>query len=235
AGVRLPPDARASRIRDAVQRVLADRSYRENAVRLGAAIASREGCVNVVESLERLASRRARRVAPAIGLTLSLCFAIAGCAGRFVRPTTGKRATPTPELLARGSYLVNQVSACGLCHTPRVGSTWLGGERTDAYLAGGSVFDVREDGFRVAAPNITQDVETGIGGWTDDEILRALRDGVGRDGRLQLPPMPFASWQQMSDDDALAIVAYLRTAPPVKNPVRRDNRVPFLMKLGISL
>src|SRR5262249_40245913 len=114
------------------------------------------------------------------------------------------------------------------------GSNWLGGERADAFLAGGSVFDVREEGFRVAVPNITQDAETGIGSWTDDEILRAIRDGVGRDGGLQLPPMPFPSWQSMSDEDALAMVAYLRTVPPVKNAVRRDNQIPFLLKAGIA-
>ena len=58
-----------------------------------------------------------------------------------------------------------------------------------------------------------------------------MRDGVGRDGRLLMPPMPFTSWKNMSDEDARAIVAYLRTVPPVKNAVSREhNRIPWRLK-----
>ena len=88
----------------------------------------------------------------------------------------------------------------------------------------------------MVVPNITQDEETGIGAWTDDEILRAVRDGVGRDGRLLMPPMPFTSWKNMSDEDARAIVAYLRTVPPVKNAVSREhNRIPWRLKAATTL
>ena len=158
------------------------------------------------------------------------------CTAKFIRPTTDRPIDVTPALLERGSYLVNQVSACGLCHTPRVGSNWLAAERPSEFLAGGGLFDMPDEGFRVVAPNITQDKQTGIGAWTDDEILRAVRDGVSRDGRLLMPPMPFASWKSMSDEDARAIVAYLRTVPPVKNAVSRaGNRIPFLLRLGTAL
>jgi mono/diheme cytochrome c family protein len=158
-----------------------------------------------------------------------------GCTGKYIRPTTAQPVAATPELLARGNYLVNSVASCGACHTPRVGATWLGGERTDAYLAGGSVFNDQEEGFRVVAPNISQDRETGIGAWTDDELVRAIRDGVTHDGHLMSPPMPFTAWQVMSDDDARAIVAYLRTTPAVKNKVVRDNQLPFMFKVATSL
>jgi mono/diheme cytochrome c family protein len=161
---------------------------------------------------------------------------VAACTGKYIRPTQPQPVTASPELLARGNYLVNSVSSCGACHTPRVGSTWLGGERTDAFLAGGPIFDAPDDGFRLAAPNISQDKETGIGAWTDDEILRAIRDGVTHDGRLMAPPMPFTAWQIMSDDDARAIVAYLRTTPAVKNTVNRnENKIPFMFKVATSL
>jgi mono/diheme cytochrome c family protein len=120
--------------------------------------------------------------------------------------------------------------ACGACHSSRVGGTWLGGERTDAYLAGGVYFDEPEMEFKIAAPNITQDKETGIGAWTDDEILRALRDGIHRDGRLLWPPMPFYMYDQLSDEDAQAVVAYLRTVPPVKNQMNRERKAPFLIR-----
>lgn len=161
---------------------------------------------------------------------------LAGCTGKYVRPTTAAPVGATPELVARGNYLVNSVTVCGACHTPRIGGNWLGGERTDAFLAGGSLFDDPDGGFRVMAPNISQDRETGIGAWTDDQIARAIRDGVGHDGRLMAPPMPFTSWAVMSDDDVRAIVAYLRTTPAVKNKVTRDgNSLPFMFRVATSL
>ncbi|HEY0713583.1 MAG TPA: cytochrome c, partial [Polyangia bacterium] len=134
-----------------------------------------------------------------------------GCTGRYVRPTTQEAVAASEDRVARGNYLVNSVMSCGACHSPRVGGTWLGGERADAYLAGGSVFDDPENNFKVSTPNITQDRETGIGAWTDDEIMRAIRDGIHRDDdRLRYPPMPFYMYDTLSDDDVRAVVAYLR-------------------------
>src|SRR5687768_1261224 len=168
-------------------------------------------------------------------VTLLLAIAaLCGCTGKYVRPVTAEKAPGSPEAIARGNYLVNSVVPCGACHTTRVGGTWLGGERTDMYLAGGAVFD--DDGFRVVAPNVSQDRETGIGSWTDDEIMRAIRDGVHRDGRLLWPPMMFTSWQYMSDEDARAIVAYLRTTPAIKNVVDRSkNAMPFGMGMAFKM
>jgi mono/diheme cytochrome c family protein len=172
------------------------------------------------------------RISHAI-LIASLALA---CTGKYIRPTRPEPVAATPELLARGNYLVNSVTSCGACHTPRVGGTWLGGERTDAFLAGGSTFNDQEEGFHIVAPNISQDRETGIGAWSDDEIMRAIRDGVSHDGRLMAPPMPFTAWQKMSDDDARAIVAYLRTTPAVKNKVSREgDKLPFLYRVAASL
>jgi mono/diheme cytochrome c family protein len=165
-----------------------------------------------------------------------LALLVVGCTGKYVRPTVPQPVNATPELVARGNYLVNSVAPCGACHTPRVGGNWLGGERTDAFLAGGSVFEDVDEGFKVVALNVSQDKETGIGAWTDDEIMRAIRDGVSRDGRLLTPPMPFLGWEKMSDDDARAIVAYLRTTPAVKNKVTRDQvKLPFMYKVAASL
>jgi mono/diheme cytochrome c family protein len=63
-----------------------------------------------------------------------------------------------------------------------------------------------------------------------------VRDGVSRDGRLLMPPMPFTAWEKMSDDDARAIVAYLRTVPPVKNAVSREgNHFPFMLRMATKL
>jgi mono/diheme cytochrome c family protein len=156
------------------------------------------------------------------------------CTGKYVRPTTQEAIQPTPGRLERGSYLVNSVMFCGTCHTPRVGDTWLGGERADAYLAGGGTFDDPEAGFLISSPNITPDPTTGIGAWTDDEILRAIRDGVHRDGSLLRPPMPFYMYDVLSDEDGRAVVAYLRSVPPIKNAVPRTVKFPFMLKVAMA-
>jgi mono/diheme cytochrome c family protein len=172
------------------------------------------------------------RLRRALVATFALALAplAASCTGKYVRPTTNEKVPASPELVERGSYLVNSVALCGACHTPRVGGSWLGGERTDAYLAGGMVEEQPAFGFKISMPNVSQDRETGIGAWSDDEIMRAIRDGVHRDGRLLMPPMPFGSYAVMSDEDVRAIVAFLRTTPPVKNAVKPVRELPFMMR-----
>ena len=68
----------------------------------------------------------------------------------------------------------------------------------------------------VVPPNITPDVETGIGTWTDGEKVRAIREGVDKDGRTLFPMMPYGSFRNMSDEDVYSLVAYLGTLPAVK-------------------
>jgi len=163
----------------------------------------------------------------------ALCVAAAaGCRGKYVRPVSDDPIAAEPARLQRGSYLVNNVLFCGACHTTREhGNTLTEPERTDSYLGGGNVYDDKGIGV-VWVPNITPDVESGIGGWKDDEILRALRDGVARDGRFMTPLMPFDAYQYLSDDDARAVVAYLRTVPPVKQPrPRQPNKLGFMQKM----
>jgi len=124
------------------------------------------------------------------------------------------QASDHDALVARGDYLVNGIVACGNCHTPRnADATAVEHMR----LAG--TFVIQEPEFRAYAPNITQDRETGIGAWSDEEIIRAIREGVRPDGRILGPPMPFPSYRNMSDSDVRAIVAYLRTVTPVRNSV----------------
>ena len=118
---------------------------------------------------------------------LAALSCVAGCHGKYVRPVSDEPIAPEPERLQRGSYLVNNVLFCGACHTSRDhGNTLIEPERTDAYLGGGNVYDDKALGT-VWVPNITPDVETGIGSWKDDEILRALRDGVAKDGHFLMP------------------------------------------------
>jgi mono/diheme cytochrome c family protein len=116
--------------------------------------------------------------------------------------------------LERGAYLVRGIMACGNCHTPKgPGGVPVAGRE----MAGGFVIEVPE--FRVTVPNITPDRETGIGGWSDDEIINAIRNGRRPDGRLMGPPMSFEFYRKMSDADVRAVVAFLRRLPPVVNKI----------------
>jgi mono/diheme cytochrome c family protein len=129
---------------------------------------------------------------------------------------TGNAAAETP--VERGAYLVTAISACGNCHTPKnaAGTTIPGTE-----LSGGFEF---HEGFGLAiAPNITPDPETGIGKWTDAQVITALRDGKRPDGRTLGPPMPFFFYRGIADSDAAAIVAYIRTIKPIKHAVGKSE------------
>ena len=110
------------------------------------------------------------------------------------------------------------IVACGNCHTPKNADAM---PIPDMRLAGG--FVIEEPVFTSYAPNITMDEETGIGTWSDEEIILAIREGVRPDGTIIGPPMPSPSYRNMSDRDARAIVAYLRSVPPVSNVVPRSE------------
>ncbi len=117
-------------------------------------------------------------------------------------------------LLERGTYLMNSIVACGNCHTVQTPE----GPLPNMELAGGQ--ELPEPGAFIAyASNITPDVETGIGGWTDEQLIVAIREGKRPDGTTIGPPMPFSLYRELSDTDAQAIVAYLRSVPAISNEV----------------
>lgn len=129
-----------------------------------------------------------------------------------VYPNSIKSETP----LERGKYLMKGIVACGNCHTPKGPK----GEIKEMEFAGGFKWD--EKPFTAYASNITPDVETGIGSWTDDQIIKAIRDGIRPDGTIIGPPMPFLLYRGISDRDAKAIVAYIRSVKPIKNKVPKS-------------
>ena len=89
-------------------------------------------------------------------------------------------------------------------------------------LAGGNSFGGPKAPFTAYSMNITPDKETGIGKWTDAEVIRAIREGKRPDGSLIGPPMPVELYRGISDTDVKAIVAYVRTVKPVKNKVKKS-------------
>lgn len=125
---------------------------------------------------------------------------------------TARAETP----LERGAYLVNGIAACGNCHTPK------GPHGPIAAMAFAGGFVVEDGPFRAVSANITQDRETGIGGWTDLQIMDAIRNGRRPDGTIIGPPMPIELYHMMSDSDVRAIVAYLRTIKPIRHKVEKS-------------
>ena len=128
----------------------------------------------------------------------------------------------------RGRYLVETIGACGNCHTPK---DRRGMPIAAKKFAGG--FVIKEKPFDAVASNITPDKETGIGRWTDAQIIRAIREGVRPDGSIIGPPMPIELYRRISDSDIRAIVAYLRTIKPVRNKVAKSvYRMPLPKSYG---
>ncbi len=141
-------------------------------------------------------------------LLIPLALAAAACTAT---------AQDRKALVGRGRYLVNGIAACGNCHTQKGPQGPLPGMD----LAGGQAFP--EKHFTAFASNITPDPETGIGRWTEAQVIRALREGKRPDDSVIGPPMPIALYRGISDSDARAIVAYLRSVPAVKHIAPKSN------------
>ena len=135
-----------------------------------------------------------------------------------MRPAPQLTAPATPEAIERGRYLAEALTGCIACHSP-VDESKPGDFPQPGLEYAGRVFPPEAFPGTIVARNLTPDPETGIGQWTDGEIVRAIREGVSRDGRPLFPLMNYPGYRDLSDSDVLAVVAYLRTLKPVK----RDN------------
>ena len=146
------------------------------------------------------------------------------------------------DTVRRGKYLVDTVGACGHCHTPRAGAEY----NMDMYLAGHPAnapyprynFSMMQQGIFILtspqmsafsgpfgtsfASNLTPDNETGLGEWTEQMFIAAMRTGYhqgNESNRKIFPPMPTKHYAQMNDADLKAIWTYLQTIKPVRNEV----------------
>lgn len=125
----------------------------------------------------------------------------------------GKVNAETP--LERGSYLVNAVMACDGCHTSRGPNGLIMEQR---FSGGSQTWD--EPTYTVKGANISPDRYTGIGMWSDDDIKRALTEGVRPNGVPLAPIMPFTFYKILTPRDLDAVVAYLRSIAPIHNAVQ---------------
>lgn len=144
-------------------------------------------------------------------------LALGGAALGHAAPAAAQAASADPATVTRGQYLTT-IMDCAGCHTP---GALIGHPDGTRKLAGS---DVGFGGpFGVIYPkNLTPDRETGLGQWTDAEIVRAIRQGQSRDGRALVPVMPWPSYAALTPEDAQAVAAYLKSVPPVKFAVPAD-------------
>src|SRR3954469_5920070 len=182
---------------------------------------------------------RAKRILRALTVTVGAIACVGVCGASYLLARKPAAAPPstlkvemTPERIARDKYLFT-LADCSGCHSGRDFNRF-GGPVVPGQLGQGVEFpaEMKLPG-RIASRNITPDVETGIGAWTDGEKIRAIREGISRDGSMLFPLMPYGRYKNMSDEDVISLVAYLNTLAPVKHKVERsqvDFPVSILMR-----
>lgn len=173
-----------------------------------------------------------------MGLAAVIGVAVVGVVTKFyvlspkLRPAANMTAPKDDATVKRGEYLARHVYACMGCHS-QVHDDLPGEPLMDDKLGVGRDFGDMPNFFpgHIRARNLTSDKSAGIGAWTDGEVVRAMREGVDKNGRPLFPIMPYPTYAKaMSDDEALAVVAYLRTLPASSNdPGAMDVDFPLRM------
>jgi mono/diheme cytochrome c family protein len=135
-----------------------------------------------------------------LGVGLAICLSAV-----WAGATAAQGTTPSAAETARGRYMFGATGGCG-CHTVPKGQVNAGGRKYDGPY--GTVY----------SSNITPDRQTGIGAWTDEQIITAIRLGRRPNGERLLPVHPFPVFNGMAEEDLRAVVAFLRTIPPVIRP-----------------
>ncbi|HTY94084.1 MAG TPA: cytochrome c [Steroidobacteraceae bacterium] len=131
------------------------------------------------------------------------------------KPTGVPADFASTDPLARGRYLA-QAADCEACHTAEGGKSFAGGR--PFLTAFGTIY----------SPNITPDAKTGIGSWSDADFLRAVHEGVDKEGAHLYPAFPYAAYSYLTDEDVLAIKAYIFSVPAVSNVAPENTlRFPF--------
>jgi mono/diheme cytochrome c family protein len=151
--------------------------------------------------------------------------------GAKKRALTDRKFEMTPARLTRGKYLVDGVMGCFGCHTDQDWSK-PGAPPVAGREGSGHIWSDQEMPWLIA-PNITPDTETGIGNWSDDTLARAIREGIGHDGRALFPLMPYPLYRQMSDEDLASVIVYVRSVPAVRNQLP-TTKMPFPLSLFIK-
>ncbi|MDI4632897.1 cytochrome c [Pelomonas sp. V22] len=155
-----------------------------------------------------------RAAAALLALTLLLGLLVAWLNVRGESDASVASApVPSPALVERGAYLARAGNCVG-CHTAIGGAPFAGGHGVETPFGA------------VMAPNITPDLQTGIGSWTANDFWRAMHHGRSKDGRLLYPAFPYPSFTQVTREDSDALFVYLRSLPAV-NKVNESHALRF--------
>src|SRR5580658_3376923 len=157
-----------------------------------------------------------------IAILVTACFMLAGLLLLAWRPSIAPIEPPNPssfsaEQVAKGEAL-SAAGHCAACHTKPGGQPFAGGYRINTPF--GAIFGT----------NITPDRKTGIGVWSLEAFIRAMREGVARDGSHLMPAFPYYAFTKLSDDDVKGLYAYLMTRPAVNSTVP-TNTLPFPLNI----
>jgi mono/diheme cytochrome c family protein len=142
--------------------------------------------------------------------------------GPKTRPLTARKFEPTPQRLERGRYIFTSLSACIRCHTP-MDLSQRGYPSVPDMMGAGQILPQGLLPGQIVAPNLTSDVETGAGSWTDDQLARAIREGIGHDGRTLFPFMPYQNFREMSDEDLASVVVFIRSLPAIHHELPKTH------------
>ena len=168
-----------------------------------------------------------------VGGLVVLLLVVAACGYGYlmfgypkVPPPTAFKIDATPERLARGKYLSDHVVGCTTCHSQRDWTKFSGPINPATLGAGGDAFNLGPAGI-LYAKNITP---AAIGSWTDGELLRAVTQGVSKDGTPLFPLMPYPHFGALDEEDIHAVLAYVRSFKPIENtPKARQLNFPLNM------
>lgn len=169
-----------------------------------------------------------RKVFKVLGILLGILIILIASAAIYVKtalpdvgPAPDLKVASTADNIERGKYLANHVMICMDCHSTRDWRYFAGPMKTDSLGLGGEVFD-HSMGFpgSIHAANITP---AGIGGWTDGEVFRAVTTGVRKNGKPIFPVMPYHNYGKVDPEDIQAIIAYVRSLPPIEHKVPESS------------
>ena len=153
-----------------------------------------------------------------LGVVITFTIGWRPVVGPRARMLTTRKFESTPTRLMRGEYLVDAVTDCMDCHAEHDWTVHDPPILPNTLGAGQDMSTMKGFPGQVFSPNITSDPETGASAWTDDQLARAIREGVGHDGRALFPFMPYPDYRALSDEDLASIVVYLRSLPAVRKP-----------------
>jgi mono/diheme cytochrome c family protein len=157
----------------------------------------------------------------AVGITATIGWR--PIVGPRVRPLTNRVFERTPQRWARGKYIFENLAACADCHSPHDWTKHDNPIPSGMEGAGEDFLMLQGLPGHIVVPNLTPDAETGSGTWSDDALARAIREGIGHDGRTLFPLMPYENYRQMPDEDLASVIVYLRSLPPVRNALPKTE------------